>query len=94
MEEYIAIACNDGQNGIRFAHEDYVKNKSENEHIKNKNLRVRHYICAQCNRGKFFYIVKTKKLSWDKCSYCDSSLKIDNNFYNDYISCDVIPHSL
>lgn len=90
--EYIAIGCNSGDNKIYFAHENYLKNESE-KRIRVSD-RIRHYICAVCNKGKFFYIIKTGKLSIDKCLYCGSEFKINKNFDNDSISCDIIPHSL
>lgn len=85
-DEYLAICCQLGNGPIYLAHESISRNDSEK--TIRKDMRIRHYLCGCCYKENFFYIIKSKKISADKCSYCNATLKI-NEKYNATVASDI-----
>ena len=85
-DEYIAICCQKRNGSIYLAHESISRNESEKS-IKEES-RVRHYLCGACYKGSFFYIIKTKKISANKCTHCNARLEI-NEKYNATVGSDL-----
>ena len=85
-DEYIAICCQKESGPIYLAHESISRNESEK--LIRKDLRFRHYLCGCCYKGGLFYIIKTKKISADKCRNCNAKLEI-NEKYNAIVGSDL-----
>lgn len=85
-DEYIAICCQKGNGPIYLAHENVSKNESEKS-IR-KDLRLRYYSCGCCYKGRLFYIIKSKKISTNKCSHCGASFEL-NEKYNATVGSDI-----
>jgi len=85
-DDYIAICCQTENGRIYLAHESISRNKSEK--LIREDMRGRHYLCGACYKGSFLYIIKSKKITTNKCSHCNAKIEI-NEKYNATVGSDI-----